>query len=420
MFACLHATGNLPALLECAHQFSPLIEATSDDIVVFDIRGLGALHGSPAKIAREIERSIGIGIPASIALSSNPDTAVHAARGFTGTTIIADGKESEKLAPLPLNLLNGSPEVAELFDLWGIRTFGELAKLPPLGVAARLGEEGVYLQRLARGEGYRRLRLINETLRFEEELELEDPIDTLEPLAFLIARLLGDICRQLLQQSLATNEIRLRLTLENAPDHLVTLRLPVPILHKQSFLKILQLKLSDQPPVAAVLKIHLAAEPANPRVTQHGLFVPASPEPEKIELILARIEHIVGKGNVGTPELSDTHRPDSFVMRPFTASANTKNAPAQLSASNCLTLRRFRPVQEAHVTVADRQPTHISAVDAKGKIIRAKGPWRTSGEWWRNDLWNRSEWDIALHSGILYRIFQNLDTDRWFLEGSYD
>ncbi|HXJ38068.1 MAG TPA: hypothetical protein VNH18_02250, partial [Bryobacteraceae bacterium] len=156
MYACLYGSGNLELLLECARRFSPHIEENPPDTVIFDVRGLETLYGPPEELARAIERSVGV--PASIAIASNPDAAAHAARGLRGITVIANGREAEALAPLPLNLLGGSPATAELLHLWGIRTFGDFARLPPLGVAARLGDEGVELQRLSRGEGYRRLR----------------------------------------------------------------------------------------------------------------------------------------------------------------------------------------------------------------------------------------------------------------------
>jgi hypothetical protein len=87
------------------------------------------------------------------------------------------------LAPLPLYLLGGSPEFARILDLWGIRTFGQFANLPPLGVAARLGDEGVHLRQKARGEDYRQLRLLFDPLLFREEKELEHAVDLLEPLS---------------------------------------------------------------------------------------------------------------------------------------------------------------------------------------------------------------------------------------------
>src|SRR5579863_4236432 len=117
MFACLFTPGNLPLAVECARGFSPYIEENPPDTVIFDVRGLESLHGPPEPLAREIERRVGV--PASIAIASNPDAAMHAALGLRGVTVIAQGREAEMLAPLPVNLLRASPAVAELLDLWG-------------------------------------------------------------------------------------------------------------------------------------------------------------------------------------------------------------------------------------------------------------------------------------------------------------
>jgi protein ImuB len=420
MFACLHTPGNLPLAVECARGFSPYIEENPPDTVIFDVRGLESLYGPPERLAREIERRIGV--PASIAIAANPDAAMHAAHGIRGVTVMAPGREAEVLAPLPVNLLSGSSETAELLHLWGIRTFGEFAKLPPLGVAARIGDEGVHLQRLARGDGYRQLRPIVDPLEFEEELELDDPVELIEPLSFVLSRFLNDICGRLGARSLATNEIRLRLTLENAPEHTVLLRLPVPMLDVKAFLKMLQLDLSGRPPVAPVLKVHLRAEPVKPRRTQHGLFVPSSPEPEKLELTVARLRHLVGDGQVGTPEVRNTHRPDSFSMRGFAPRHRTAVAepPGVEMKDARLCLRRFRPPRYAQVIVVNRLPVRVVSPSVSGRVVMAKGPWRTSGEWWREDAWSRDEWDIALESGALYRLFQEVTGGRWFIEGSYD
>src|SRR5947209_17473696 len=108
MYACIHAPGNLPALIDCAAQFSPLVEETSPDDVIFDIRGLRLIFGAPKHIAAEIHRRLGV--PGNVAIASNPDAAFFAARGLSGITVIEPGKESETLAPLPLYLLGGSSE----------------------------------------------------------------------------------------------------------------------------------------------------------------------------------------------------------------------------------------------------------------------------------------------------------------------
>ena len=419
MYACLYCPGNGALLMECAAEFSPHVEQTAADTVIFDVRGLESLYGPPEQLARAIERRAGV--PANIAIASNPDAALHAARGIRGVTVIPPGKEAETLAPLAVNLLGGSAGCAELLDLWGIRTFGEFAKLPPLGVAARLGDEGVALQRLARGEGYRQLRPAEAALRFDAEMELDHPIDLLEPLSFVISRLLNEVCDQLRGRSLATNELRLSLLLENAPEHSAILRLPVPMLDARAFLKMLQLELSGRPPAAPVLKAHLAAEPVKPRLTQHGLFLPSSPEPEKLELTIARVKHLVGAGNVGTPELNDTHRPDSFAMHAFAPSPAPRGVDAgEPPESTRLCLRRFRPPRYAQVLVVNNRPVRVISPSVSGRVVMAKGPWRTSGDWWRNDAWNRDEWDIALEGGGVFRMYRELDSERWFIEASYD
>jgi len=99
------------------------------------------------------------------------------------------------------------------------------------------------------------LRPIEDPLRFEDELELDYPVELLEPLSFLLARLLNDLCARLNTRALSTDEVRLILTLENAPAHQCALRLPVPMADSKTLLKLLQLELSARSPAAPVLKI---------------------------------------------------------------------------------------------------------------------------------------------------------------------
>src|ERR1019366_4251760 len=213
------------------------------------------------------------------------------------------------------------------------------------------------------------------------------PVELIEPLCFVLSRMLGEVCGQLNARALATNQITLRLTLEGAPEHTARLRLPVPMLDAAAFLKMLQLELSGRPPAAPVVKVWLRADPVKPRRLQHGLFLPPSPEPEKLEVTVARVRHLVGEGRVGSPELADTHRPDSFFMRPFgekRSSAETATAIApETDALPRLCLRRFRPPRYAQVLVVNQQPVRVSSPTVNGRVIVAKGPWRTSGDWWQ-------------------------------------
>ncbi len=73
-------------------------------------------------------------------------------------------------------------------------------------------------------------------------------MELLEPLAFVLARLINGLATRLATRALATDELRLRLKLENRATHERTLRLPVPSLDTKAFLKLLQLDLAAHPP----------------------------------------------------------------------------------------------------------------------------------------------------------------------------
>lgn len=416
MYACLHAEGNLELLVECARQFSPRFETASDTTVLVDLRGLGLLFGGPEEIAVAMNNRVGI--PVNLAIANDPDTALFAARGLRGITVIPAGREAAVLAPLPLNLLPGSPEAAEILSAWGIRTFGELAALPPLGVAARLGKEGTYLRKLARGESHRQLRPVEDPLRFEEEFELDSPVELLEPLSFLLARLLNELCARMVARALSADEMKLSLQLENAPEHECTLRLPLPMRDPKVFLKLLQLELNARPPIAPVLKIRLELKPLKPRTEQHDLFQAIAPEPAKLEITLAKLSNLLGAENVGTPELVNTHRPDAFHMRRFIVAPGSTEQP--LPEHPALVLRRYRPAKYAQVILQNQRPVHVSSLHLQGKVIACAGPWRSSGDWWKPEPWDREEWDVALSDGALYRLHEDRRSSRWCVEGVYD
>jgi len=457
------------ALLDCAQSFSPEVEETAPDTVLLNLAGLEPLFGALPRIARELARlCLRMDLEANVAVAANPDAAVLAAHGFPGVTLIPQGREAELLGKLPVDVLmesfsSDAKEAArwlETFDRWGVRNLRALSALPEVPVAERLGQQGIRLLKLARGEASRNLRLFESVPVFQEEIELEHPIVLLEPLAFLLNRMLEQLCARLSVRALAVQKLELQLHLVQKaedcdPDQTAAfmrmLQLPVPMLDAKVFLKLLQLDLQSHPPGAPILKIHLTAQPARPRSTQSGLFLPVFPEPEKLELTLARIAGIVGQGRVGAVELLDTHREDAFQMQPFvpipleskTSNKNKRDRPvqendsviragenvqdsAQGKMSAVIALRLFRPPLRAIVNVKDGKPVRLKCLqhpELAGEIVWTAGPWRSSGDWSEQEGWSREEWDIAVPAEneiILYRLVEDKLSRNWWLEGMYD
>jgi protein ImuB len=190
------------------------------------------------------------------------------------------------------------------------------------------------------------------------------------------------------------------------------------------------------PPQSAVESVSIICEPVKPRVLQNGLFIPLAPAPDKLELTLARLAKLVGSQNIGSPVLLDTHRPDAFSIKRFVLvtkehrkrGKRSGNQQSAIVNRQSLGFRMFRPPLRAVVEVTNGWPRQISAWGKQrsvyGKVVSLAGPWRTTGDWWRTDTWARDEWDVALELSrdqlALYRIYRELNSGNWFVEGNYD
>jgi protein ImuB len=458
-------------LLDIGWSISPRIEDTAQDTIVLDISGLAQLFGTEPEIGAHLARRSGeCGLLSSVAIASTIDTALIAGRGFSGVTVIPLGEETKRLGELPVSVLLPPAETAETLSRWGVRTCAAFAELPVLQLSERLGQAGVRLHALARGAVARSLAIAEPVHFFEEEMELDDAVEELDPLSFLLGRLLDQLCARLTARSLAAASIRVRFELqpdfENALDrrkevyrkidpagvYEKELQLPIPSRDSKMLLKLLRLRLQATSPGAPIRKITLGVESARPRATQGGLFLPSFPDPEKLEVTIARIANVVGEGNVGSPSLVDTWRPGEFQMQRFRApleitdSSDDDREPAHgrvqcqdFKAS--VSFRMFRPPVPATLELHAGRPTRVAFQGLRGEVLAASGPWRTSGDWWREDGWEQDEWDmeIRFHSSSasrdrdvavaavssapdcgLYRFYYDALRGEWFVRGIYD
>ncbi len=432
MYVCLHLITSKPSdeLLQLGLQFSPEIEWDRPDTIVFSIAPLRMLLGTPHQIASEICRyGYERHLYANLAIASNPDAAVLLASHLPGVTLTTPGEEKFKIAPLPLAALFAHPnadlELLHVLFRWGIKTCGELAQLPELGVSERLGQPGLQLRKLALGVTDRPLRLSSLPINYKEIVKLEYPVDSLEPLLFLLGRALSDLCRQLRQQSKAARSLKASFSLETGQYHHCHLEFPVSLDDSKTLLKLLQLHLERYSLPAPALYFTLEIEPAEKKRQQEDFFLPPTPAPDQLQITLARIASLVGSEHVGSPRLLATHRPDAFELAPLDLSSAKNKTFTQSSLEDSksvlrLNMRIFRPALQARVRLAGLTPQVVAAPGVKGVVLRSAGPWKTSGEWWAETAWIHEEWDVALDDGALYRIYLDDTSSLWFVQGVYD
>lgn len=454
-------------LTSCAQQFSPRIETiaspqekTCGATLMLDVSGSERLMGSAQQIATTLHNSVSVlGHVASVAASHNAYAALLAARGLPDTTTIALGGEAEALAPLPLSVLELDHPQRQTFARWGIHTLGQMAALPTKSLVARVGPSGLRLQAQARGEYNHLLVPTAEPADAVlcESMELEHPVELLEPLLFLLIHMLEQVMQRAAQRSLAIASVETCLVLEgnalqsaalegNAKEGTRrelrrTVRPALPERNRYTLLKLIQLDLELHPPEAAVIALRIAAHPARPQTMQPGLFAAQAPEAGRLEILLARLRKLVGEGRVGSPELLDSHAPEAFRVADFEIanldSANSKhrqsamNRPVQTApsdpqiAAQSIHASALRMVRPPHVVRVELQRDTPSAMHYEGQRIMLRagsGPWRTSGAWWTHPAWCREEWDVVLQeqSQRCLRLAHDPSASCWYVIGIYD
>ncbi len=471
MFACLYLPPRVSsihgsALLQLARDFSPRVEAHGDRTVTLDISGLGRLIGNPRSIGEELHRTAAdAGLRVHIAVAATSTAAILLAHARAGLTVVAPGTEAATLAPLPLQTLaqldfglraldsgpGSSPQpkalspeadVIEQIARWGLRTLGDLGALPSAEVSARLGHVGVRLQRWARGEEMRPLVPAGVAEQFEDSLDLEWPIDGLEPLSFVLARLLDPLCERLERSDCGAVVLRVTLMLVTRERHERVVELPAPMRDARVLRTLALLDLESNPPPAAIDRVTVGVDVTEGRILQFGLFARALPS-DKLATLLARLGALLGSDRVGAPSLVETHRPGAFAMAKFDPPRTFTNPESRIpilqrSSAPSSVLRRFRSPVPARVMVEHGRPIRVTTDRrgiAGGRVERCDGPWRSSGDWWRSPHtahepcgprshacppWNCDEWDVGLSDGATYRISQAHDAGAWFIDGMVD
>lgn len=438
------------ALLDCAWKISPRVkdgqpEEGQDfiDAVLLDLFGCEKLFGSAEKIARDLQRAASeVGLAANVAVAANPLTALSAARGFPDITVIPQGEELAYLAKLPLEALRTPFLFVETLHRWGVRTCAEFAALPEIAIVERLGQEGLRWWRLARGTDNHPFIARDFPEIFEEHMDLDSPVELLEPLLFVLNRLLEQLCARLRMHVLSIGEIKVSLELDRAESrkteplfHIRTICLPVPGQDSKLLLKLLQLDLEAHPPRLPVISVRITIVPAKSRSRQFGLFRPLSPDPQRLEVTLAKIQNTVGEGRAGAPVLLDTHSSNSFhqcsfVLPEIPDRHSRKENPATVA------MRIYRPPLMASVEFREGKPVLLGCSGMRRRVLAFAGPWKRKGDWWSETEWAREEWDMkvrTLHPRFhkesaaaseeetaLYRVYKDLQAKRWFIEGIYD
>ena len=497
MFAALYSVAApVDTLVRAAQAFSPRDEVAGR-LVLCDLRGVERLFGGARDVADHLRRALVDAGAVRLAVAPTHTAASLLALGRPGVSVASTlGEARVALALLPVATLaawegdgtsEGAPrapagttpsgwvhprdthqgpqtrrrvrgqvhmsrgsrraddtarqranQALDVLRRWGIRTLGALAALPAAELSSRLGSLGSRWQHAARGDDLAPLVPLVPDEPFEASLALEWPIEGLEPLSFVLGRVLEPLAVRLERADRGVAVLHTDLHLTTRATHTRTLQLPAPMRDPKTLRTLILLDLESHPPAAAIDRVVVRVEPTPGRIVQWSLLERAQPSTEQVSTLIARLSALMGESHVGSPALVDSWRPGAFAMTPFNGSgAGTRDqglgtgahqeqgtrdwklgtraghehgveiqrddvagaedavpgsvtaarpSPQSLVPSPCsVAFRRFRLPVPARVTLQDGRPIRLTP-DRRGisggAVVDSAGPWRTSGHWW--------------------------------------
>lgn len=428
------------ALVAVARAFSHTIEVTEDG-VLFDVSGLERLIGKPARIAEKIVRALEQnGVSGSVAVAETVETATLLSRQDGGQNHTAHSPNG--FQRLPLSDLDIEQDTLNVLSDLGLRHIEDVLAIPHDGLIARYGQGFKAIIDALEQKGTQLLTPNVKETQISWKFDLDNAVEDFEQLIFIVNHGLDHLFRRVSHFGHSTEHLDISFDLCRSPhvsnphvskghdtyestrisaDNAKTyeIKTSFPTLDKQFWLKLINLRISLDPPEAAIRSVKVVSHFTKPRSNQRGLYAVSRPEPESLLLTVGKLKKLVGVENVGVPVLLDQRLAESFKLDadklPDVRAED--GAKPQTPKSGIIAFTYFRPSVPAEVLVRDGRLVFLKTRVFSGHVLECSGVWRMNSKWW-DKPWRTLEWDVEIEGHGIYRLCKG--GEDWFVIGEYD
>lgn len=425
-YACIisaDAKKDKEVLLAIAQRFSYSIEMLEDG-VLFDVSGLDRLVGSQQQISQKILGHIRkSNVSGSVAVADTVDTAKLLARnktlGGSAADLAAEPPvlvQPDTFHQLPLEDLEIEQDTLNVFSDLGIRRVEDLLQIPTDELVKRYGQEFIEVIDVIQQNGRRFVTPNVRENNVSWSFDLDFPVEDFEQLIFILNHGLDKLLNQVVEHGFSTEHLDISFRLRDKTTKSYEIKTSFPTLEKTFWLKLINLRISLDPPGVGIVSVNVVSHFTRPRPAQKGLYAVSRPEPESLLLTANKLKKLVGEENVGVPVLLNQRLPEPFTLDADKLPSGTERIEVREDGP-VIAFSYFNPPIAAKVSIRDKQLIHLHTPYVSGKVKECSGVWRRNSRWW-NRGWNTEEWDVEIENGGVYRLCRI--SSHWFLVGEYD
>ncbi|WP_417769176.1 Y-family DNA polymerase [Stappia sp.] len=424
-------------------RYSPLTRVDPPDGLCIDITGCAHLFGGEEALAWDLaSRLRTFGLSPRLAIASTIGAAWAVARhGDTALESVEPGQTGVRLAALPVAGLRIEAATVQALGRLGLERIGLVAGKPRAPLASRFGAMLVRRLDQALGHESERFDPLSPPPAHFATLRFAEPVVTLEAIAQVTERLVGELAATLGEAGKAARRLELALFRVDGWRELLELRISRPSNDPRHLSRLLGERLDrirDHAGFGFEVAVLAAFDVENAEEVQSALVAGggADADPDGFARLLDRFVNRLGPASVTRFAPNESYLPERAV-RPVSVLVRlpAHDWPAHCqalcgaagSARPALLLERPEPV-EVIVEMPDKPPARFEWRRVSHRVARADGPERIAPEWWKGGEENRFTRDyyrIEDGEGRRFWLFReglydrDGDRPRWFMHGLF-
>jgi len=438
--------------LRAARRWSPIVALSGEDGLFVELTGTAHLFGGEDRMMRRIVRLLArMGVRVRIAVADTAGAAWALARYAGeprgGVTICPPGAQDAALASLPVIALRAEEGAIELLKRLGVETIGQLAAMPRGPLARRFGKALVMRLDQASGRIGEPLHPVVPPEPIAVVQRFAEPIATAEAIEHWLGQLMPRLVTALAEAGLGARAIELVADRIDGVPQRLRIGLARPNRDPAHLLRLIVRRIEEIAPGYGIdaLALHVRrSDPLGPVPFEERL----EDTPTDIAPLVDTLVNRIGDARLWRTRPVESDVPERSVEPAPALEEPTRAVPAlkqgdvrRLDRTPDLhpwhhrwprpvrMLRRPELLDHVIAELPDQPPRRFTWRGTTHKVVRADGPERVNGEWWKRASEQHSVRDyfrVEDEAGQRFWLFRRGDGERpetgdlaWFMHGAF-